>query len=158
MTEEGVIGVDSRLPWHLPADMAWFRQHTLGKPFLMGRSTFQSIGGPLPDRKNIIITHQPAFEAEGCTVVHGIDEAIKAAGDAPELMVTGGADCYRQMLPLAGRMYITIVHGSLEGDASFPSFDPAAWVETFRMESPADEANPFALTFQIMEKAETSKS
>ena len=154
MTEEGVIGIDGRLPWHLPADMAWFRQHTLGKPVLMGRNTFKSIGAALPDRKNIILTHQATFEAKGCTVVHSIDEALEAAGDVPELVVIGGENCYSQILPLSDRLYITIVHGSFKGDASFPPFDPAMWVETSRREYPADEANPLSVTFLIMEKAE----
>ena len=109
---------------------------------------------PTPDRKNIILTRQTTFEAKGCTVVHSIDEAIEAAGDVPELMVIGGADCYSQMLPQAGKMCITIVHASLEGDARLPAYDPAMWVEMSRMECPADEANPFSVTFLVMEKTD----
>lgn len=154
MTEEGVIGNNGRLPWHLPADMAWFRLHTLGKPVLMGHRTLQSIGGALPERKNIILTRQSSLKINGCTVVHSLDEALVAAGAVHELMVIGGADCYSQALSMAGKMYITIVHANLKGDTMFPVYDPAAWCETSRRECPADEDNPFAMTFLTMERQE----
>jgi dihydrofolate reductase len=157
MSENRVIGIGGRLPWHLPADMAWFKRHTLGKPVLMGRKTWESIGSPLPGRTNIVLTDQADFRAEGCTVVHGIGEAIEAAGDSEELMVIGGADCYGKMLPLAGRLYITIVHAGIEGDVSFPHYDPAPWIETFHEELAADALHRFDLTFLIMEHAENSR-
>ena len=156
MSENRVIGIDGRLPWHLSADMAWFKKHTLGKPVLMGRKTWESIGKPLPGRRNIVLTSQTDFKAEGCTVVHSIMEALEAAGDAEELMVMGGADCYRKMLPLAEKLYITIVHTLTEGDVSFPLYNPAQWVETFHEELAADAAHPFDLTFLIMEHFENN--
>ncbi len=152
MTEEGVIGKGAELPWHLPADMAWFKKQTMGKPVLMGRKTFQSIGKSLPGRNNIILTRQAGFRADGCTVVNSIKTALKAPGEVDELMVIGGADCYGQMLPLAGRLYLTIVHGEIEGDVRFPEFDRGGWREIFREERPADEENGFDLTFLILER------
>lgn len=152
MTEERTIGSEGGLPWCLPADMAWFKKQTLGKPVLMGRKTFQSIGGPLYDRKNIVITGQTDYRAEGCTVVHDVNDALAAAGEAEELMVIGGADCYRQMLPLASRFYLTLVHGDLKGDAVFPDYDRANWVETFREEYSANDENPFDMTFLVLER------
>jgi len=157
MSENRVIGIDGRIPWHLPADMAWFKKHTLGKPVLMGRKTWESIGKPLPGRTNIVLTGKADFTAKGCTVVRGIGEAIEAAGDAEELMVMGGADCYRKLLPLSGRLYITIVHTEIKGDVSFPHYDPAPWVEVSHEELAADASHRFDLTFLIMEHYENSR-
>ncbi len=150
MTDDRVIGVENRLPWQLPADMQWFRRHTLGKPVVMGRKTYESIGKPLPERTNIVVTGDPAYRAPGCRVVHSIDEAIAAADGANELMVIGGASFYEQMLPRADRLYLTVVHADIAGDAWFPPVEAADWQEVERQERAADERNAYALTFRVL--------
>ncbi len=149
MDEGGLIGAGNRLPWRLPADMRWFRRHTLGKPVLMGRRTFESIGRPLPERRNLVLTRTRA-QLPGCEIVRTLDEARTLAGDA-ELMVIGGAQVYRLALPVASRLYLTRVHARLEGDAFFPDFDFSGWREVFREHAPADGENPHACTFLIYE-------
>lgn len=148
MADNRVIGIENRLPWKLPADMKWFRQHTLGKPIVMGRKTFESFGGkPLPERKNIIITHDQDYSAEGITVVHSIDEALAAAGDVDEVMIIGGMSFYEQMLPRADRLYMTLIHHEFEGDAWFPEFDLSPWIEVERQDHQPDENNQYAYSF-----------
>ncbi|MDH4274490.1 MAG: type 3 dihydrofolate reductase [Gammaproteobacteria bacterium] len=153
MTDEHVIGIENRLPWKLPVDMRWFRQHTLGKPVVMGRKTFDSLGRkPLPERQNIVLTREVGFGAPGITVVHTLEEAVKAAGDAPELMVIGGASLYQTTLPRAQRLYLTFVHATIPGDAWFPEFDSAAWRVCARTESSPDEKNKYACSFVILQR------
>jgi len=150
--ENGLIGAGGRLPWRLPADLAWFKKNTMGKPILMGRKTFNSIGKPLPNRNNIIITHAD-FEIEGCTVVCSLKEAIAAAGDAEELMVVGGAQVYSLALPQAGRLYITRIHAVFNGDTYFPELNTSEWRQTFREDYEADEINAYPYSFCILERA-----
>lgn len=153
MAEDRVIGVENRLPWRLPSDMKWFRRHTLGKPIIMGRKTFESFGAkPLPDRLNIVMTRDPAYRAEGVVVVHSIEEAITAAGQVDEVMVIGGASFYEQMLPYADRLYLTFVHTKITGDAWFPDYDTSEWHELERQDVAADERNPYAHSFCIFER------
>lgn len=147
-----LIGVHGRLPWHLPADLAHFKRITLGKPVLMGRGTFESIGRPLPGRHNIVITRDPGFQAEGCTVVHSVDAGVAAAGAAPELMVIGGASVYAQCLPRAGRMYLTRIEADLTGDARFPAWNPEEWREVERQQFAPDERNPYPYRFEVLER------
>jgi dihydrofolate reductase len=151
MAEERVIGIENRLPWSLPEDMKWFRRHTLGKTVVMGRSTYESIGRPLPDRRNVVITRDPDFKAPGCDVVHSVDEALATAGDG-EVMVIGGESVYRQLLPHADRLYLTEVHARIEGDAWFPAIDAAEWHETERHEFSADARHPHALSFIVLNR------
>jgi dihydrofolate reductase len=153
MTDDGVIGIENRLPWKLPNDMKWFRQHTLGKPIIMGRKTFESFGSkPLPDRTNIIITRDESYQAKGSVVVHSIEEALQAAGDVDEAMIIGGESFYEQMLPQANRLYLTFVHAKIEGDAWFPEIDFSAWNEVEHIDYQADEKNPLAHSFMILDK------
>ena len=154
MAENRVIGIDNRLPWHLPGDLRWFRRHTLHKPVLMGRKTFESLPRALPDRENIVITRDPGYAAAGARTVHSIEAALEAAGDAPEVMVIGGASFYRQMLPRADRLILTLVHASVEGDAWFPEFDWDDWRELEREDHAADEGNPYAYSFLVLERRE----
>ena len=147
-----VIGVDGRLPWHLPADLAHFKRITLGKPVLMGRGTFESIGRPLPGRHNIVITRDPGFRAEGCTVVHSVEAGIAAAMPAPELMVIGGASVYAHCLPRAGRMYLTRIEADFAGDALFPPWNPEEWREVERRQFAPDERNPYPYRFEVLER------
>lgn len=153
MTDERVIGVENRLPWRLPADMRWFRRHTLGKPIIMGRKTFESLGcRPLPERRNIVVTHDRAFRAEGIVIAHSIEEALAEAADCAEAMIIGGASFYAQLLPRADRLYLTWVHAPIRGDAWFPAFDPAQWHEVLREAHPADDKNPHACSFVVLER------
>jgi len=154
MAENRVIGIENRLPWHLPGDMKWFRRHTLGKPVVMGRKTFESLGRPLPDRHNIVVTADTAYTASGATVVHSIDAALRVAGDVPEIMIIGGESFYRQLLPRSHRIYLTLVHAQVAGDAWFPEFDWSEWRETERGDHPADDSNPHAFSFLILERQE----
>lgn len=153
MTDDGIIGARNRMPWHLPSDMKWFREHTLGKPIVMGRKTYESFGAkPLPQRHNIVVTRDRDYQAEGISVVHDIDAALQAADGAQEVMIIGGASFYAQMLPRAQRLYITYVHTLIEGDAWFPHFNPDRWQQARRRECPADEKNPFAHTFVVLDR------
>ena len=153
MDKNRVIGINNSLPWKLPVDMQWFRKNTLGKPIVMGRKTFESFGArALPQRKNIIITRDPTYKAEGAEVVHSIEDALKAAGDVEEVMVIGGANLYEQMLPKADRLYITEVQSEFEGDAWFPEVDLSNWKEVQRSESVVDEKNAYACHFKTYEK------
>lgn len=147
--ENGVIGRDGALPWHLPADLKHFKRSTLGKPILMGRKTHQSIGRALPGRLNLVLTGQPDYRAPGCELVHSLDEAIGRAEreGAPELMIIGGAGLYREALSRADRILLTRVHGHYEGDTRLPELDAQAWTEVSRHRREADAANAVAMSF-----------
>ena len=153
MADDRAIGINNSLPWKLPADMQWFRKHTLGKPVVMGRKTFESFGGrPLPKRPNIVVTTDKAYVAEGAIVVNSIEEAIAAAGEVDELMIIGGASFYEQMLAKADRFYLTRVHGQFEADAWFPEYESYGWKEVAREEYKADEDNAYDMSFITLEK------
>ena len=139
------------MPWHLPADMAWFRQHTLGKSVLMGRKTFDSIGKPLPNRRNIILTRQQDLTIEGCEVVHSLDEVAKQF-DGDELMVMGGAEVYALALPLAKRLYCTKIEAEFEGDAWFPKLDMSRWSLIESESHQPDEKNKYPYRFEIFQR------
>lgn len=152
MADNRVIGNNNGLPWHLPADLQHFKAITMGKPIVMGRKTRESIGRPLPGRTNIVVTRDRSYQAEGCVVVHSIDEAFAAAADAEEIMIIGGAEFYRQVLPRTGTIYLTQVHGSFEGDAFFPLLDAAEWEEIAREDHEPDERNPHAYSFVQLQR------
>lgn len=153
MADNRVIGIDNRLPWKLPADMQWFRQNTLGKPIIMGRLTFESFGAkPLPGRRNIIISRNPTYAADGIETYPSLEEALNATQDDDETMVIGGMSIYQQALPLADRLYMTLVHAQVEGDAWFPEFDLHQWRETERRDFPADENNPYPYSFVVLNR------
>lgn len=146
--DNDVIGRNNALPWDLPADLAHFKRLTMGKPILMGRKTFESIGRPLPGRSNIVITRDPQYTAAGVQVVHSVDEALSLAEDialidgAEELMVIGGAEIYRLAMPAATRLYLTRVHAQPQGDAFLPSIDWSLWDEVSRDVKVGGEAQP----------------
>ena len=152
MAANRVIGRDNRLPWHLPADLKHFRQLTTGKPILMGRKTWESIGRPLPERTNIVITRDTDYAAAGCVVVHSIDAALRAAGHNDEVMVIGGSELYRQVLPQVTTIYLTRVHADIEGDAVFPEIDESEWREVERTDCVPDEKNAHAYSFITLER------
>jgi dihydrofolate reductase len=147
MSENRVIGKDNELPWRLSGDLSHFKRLTLGKPILMGRNTWESLPGLLPKRPHYVVTRDRNYHAAGCTLVHSINEAMTLLADAPEIMVVGGADLYRQMLPYADRLYVTLVHAKVAGDARFPEFDLSDWREVGRSDFPADEKNEFPYSF-----------
>lgn len=160
MARNGVIGRDNKLPWYLPGDLKYFKRVTTGKPVIMGRKTYDSIGRPLPNRTNIVVTRSSGFSAEGVRVAGSLDEAFDIAGaDAEingvdEIIVMGGAEIYRQALPHADRLYVTQVHADVEGDAYFPEVDWSQYREVGREDYQAEGPNPYDYSFLVYEKVE----
>ena len=152
MADNRVIGLDNRLPWRLPADLAHFKAITMGKPMLMGRKTWESLPGLLPGRRHIVITRDQNYEAAGAEIAHGLPQALEVAGDVDELMVVGGANLYAQFIPLAQRLYLTLVDARPEGDAWFPEFDSSVWKEIDRQAYPSDDKNQYAYSFIILDR------
>ena len=152
MARNRVIGNANSLPWHLPADLKHFKAMTLGKPIIMGRKTWESLPGKLPGRTHIIVTSNPDYVADGCVVVHSLQQAIEAAGDVPEVMIVGGAMLYAQALQLADRIYLTLVETEVEGDTLFPEYDSEQWCEIAREDHSSDDKNPFAYSFVTLSR------
>ena len=152
VADTGVIGRDNTLPWHLPEDLKRFKRLTMGKPIVMGRKTFESIGKPLPGRQNIVVTRDANYRRDGITVVHDAAGALRAAGDVPEIMVIGGAELFRSLLPRAARIHLTRVHGNIEGDVVWPELDSREWQVVGREEYAADERHAFPMTFEVIER------
>ncbi len=152
VADSGVIGRDNNLPWHLPEDLKRFKRLTMGKPIIMGRKTFESIGKPLPGRMNIVVTRDARYRREGVTVVHDVESALEAAGPVPEVMVIGGAELFRSLLPRAGRVHLTRVHGDIDGDVMWPALDDREWQVVEREEFAADERHAYAMTFEVIER------
>lgn len=150
--QQGLIGENNDLPWRLSADLQYFRRVTMAKPLIMGRNTHESIGRALPGRKNIIVTKNKSFHADGCTVVNSIDDALLACEDVDEVMVMGGASLYEQLLPIADKLYLTQVHASLTGDTWFPAWSKDEWSEISREDYQADEKNEYDYSFIVYEK------
>ena len=151
----GTIGKDGQIPWHLPADLRFFKRTTLGHPVIMGRKTFASIGRPLPKRTNLVLTRDAFFTATGVVVCHGIDEALAhpAVADAEQAFIIGGGDIYRATLDRVDTVYLTIVDADIaDGDAFFPALDPAAWTETWSEAHRPDAKNPLAYRFSRWER------
>lgn len=150
MAHDRVIGKDNQMPWHLPADLAHFKRVTLGKPVLMGRKTFESIGRPLPGRRNLVISRNPGYQAEGIEVVGSVEAALAllAGNSVEELMVIGGGHLYAEMLPSADCLYLTRIDLAVEGDTRFPAFDDGQWQRIACESHPADEKNPHPYSFE----------
>jgi len=156
--QNGVIGRDNQLPWHLPQDLKYFKANTLGKPIVMGRKTFDSIGKPLPGRTNIVITRQANWHAQGVLVAQSVEDALAigcAVRDeqqqlANEIMVIGGAEIYRSALPIASRVYLTRIHADVEGDAYFPELPGDQWQKISETSGDADAS--VSHSFQIFER------
>ncbi len=140
------------MPWHLPADLAWFKRNTLGKPVIMGRKTWQSIGKALPGRRNLVISRSSSFEPVGAERVESLEAALQAVQDSSEIMIIGGAQIYQQFLPQADRLYLTLVDADLTGDTYFPDYTTYEWRELERINCPADAKNPYPYTFLILER------
>lgn len=156
-TENDVIGRDNGMPWHLPADLAYFKSVTMGHPVLMGRKTFEAIGRPLPGRRNLVLSRNADLVLPGVEIVTSVDAALAAVGDVPELMVIGGAALYELAMPLTDRVHLTRLHMTLEGDAFFPRLPDSEWVETSRSaRRPADERNACEMSFCVYDRRQVS--
>ena len=147
-----VIGVNGQLPWRLPEDLQHFKQITMGKPMIMGRATFESIGRALPGRQSIVLSRQTGFEAEGCDVVTTVEDAIKAAGDAEEVMIIGGGEIYRQFLPQADRIYLTRVQAEVDGDTLFPEIELDEWEVVAVEEYPAGDERELGFEIETLDR------
>ncbi len=153
-----VVGINNTLPWHLPEDLKYFKRTTSGKAIIMGRKTYDSIGRPLPNRTNIVISRNRDFQAEGVRVVTSLEAAIELAkevnyiNDVQEVMIIGGASIYEAALPIADRLYLTHVHAEIEGDAYFPEVNFKQWVEVSREDYQASDKNPYDYSFVVYDK------
>ena len=158
MTRNRVIGRDNQLPWHLPDEMRHFMRTTLGKPVIMGRKQFESMGKPLPKRPNIVLSRNPEFAPDGVTVVRTFDDAIEYAEAVnrdphnDEIMVIGGAEVYALALPRADRLYYTLIDADLEGDTLFPQFELAQWREVSRVDHPADARHRYSYCIRVLDR------
>lgn len=146
-----VIGLENAMPWHLPADLAWFKRNTLNKPVVMGRKTYASLGQPLPGRRNIVLSRHPADD-DRVMWVSSVTEALTAAGESDEIMVIGGGDIYQQFLPRANRLYLTHIDAELDGDTYFPDYEPDQWQSVFSEFHDADEKNSHSFCFEILDR------
>ncbi len=151
MAQEHVIGKDNQMPWHLPADFAWFKRCTLGKPVIMGRKTFESIGRPLPGRQNIVISRDSSLAFDGVTMVQSLEQALALCADVEEVMIIGGGSVYQAALPMAQRLYLTHIDADIAGDTHFPHWS-ADFHEVHREHYSADEKNAYNMDFVILEK------
>jgi dihydrofolate reductase len=147
-----VIGRDNRLPWHLPADLRFFKRTTMGQWLLMGRRTWESIGRPLPGRRMIVLSREPDYQAPGCMVAQSLDAALELAGAVPEVMVIGGATLYQQTLPRAERLYLTRVEADVPGDTWFPEWNERDWRLVWEEAHPADADHAWPYRFQRLER------
>jgi len=152
MSRNGVIGRGNRLPWRLPADLAFFKRVTIGQPVIMGRKTYESIGKPLPGRLNIVVSTKPDYQAPGCTVAHSMDEAYAAAGAAKDVAIIGGNAIFAEALPVADVIYLTQVDADVEGDVFFPSFDRSQWREVELERHARDERHAYPFRIVRLER------
>ncbi|MDP7029196.1 MAG: dihydrofolate reductase [Phycisphaerales bacterium] len=151
VSDNGVIGRDGDMPWHLPADLKHFKRVTMGHPVLMGRRTWESIGRPLPGRSNIVLTRDLSYRAEGATVVHSLDDSF-AAAEGDVLMVIGGGEIYRAVFDAAAVIELTRVHADIDGDTTFPPLPEGAWSCVSREHHDADSRHAHAFTFERWER------
>ncbi|MDB1122267.1 type 3 dihydrofolate reductase [Vibrio algarum] len=151
MAKNRVIGKENQMPWHLPADFVWFKRCTLGKPVIMGRKTYDSIGRPLPGRQNIVISRDTSLKIEGVDCVSSIEEAIEMASDQNEIMIIGGGSIYQACLEKANCLYLTFIDLDVEGDTQFPDWKQG-WRETYSESFVADEKNAHDMRFVVLER------
>lgn len=152
MAKNRAIGINNQLPWHLPADFAWFKKNTLGHTVIMGRRTFESIGKPLPGRRNIVVSRNKNWFAEGCEVFVSLDTALDSCAPKEQIFVIGGASLFGEALPNADRLYVTEVDAAPEGDTFFPALNSEMWREESREHRAADEKNVYAMDFVILNR------
>ncbi|MDC1449811.1 type 3 dihydrofolate reductase [Candidatus Thioglobus sp.] len=152
MDENRLIGKDNKLPWHLPADLAYFKKITTGKSIVMGRKTYDSIGRPLPNRRNIVISRNSKTLITGCEVITSIDEVLSITKDEDEVMIIGGASLCEQLLPQVSRLYITKIEGKFDGDIHFPEYDESDWRQVSCETHLPDALNKHAYHFLVLER------
>lgn len=153
MDENRLIGRDNQLPWYLPADLQYFKKVTMGHPIVMGRKTFESIGRVLPGRENIVVTRNAEFKAEDVTVLHSIDDVKKLADSSEqELFVIGGAEIFKEILPVTDRLYITEIHHAFEGDTHFPEIEEEDWIQRSVTPGTVDEKNRYPHDFIVLDR------
>jgi dihydrofolate reductase len=152
ISQNHAIGKDNKLLWHLPKDLKHFKEITTGGTVIMGRKTYDSVGRPLPNRRNIIVTRQQV-EITGCEVVNSVEAALDLCRDEAEVFIVGGAEIYKLAMPLTDRIYLTIVHADFEADTYFPEIKADTWKETARQDHEADEKNPLPFSFITLERA-----
>ncbi len=151
MANDRVIGKDNQMPWHLPADFAWFKRCTMGKPVIMGRKTYESIGRPLPGRQNIVISRDASLSIEGVECCTSIEQALTIAGEVEEAMIIGGGSIYQHCLSQADTLYLTFIDADVEGDTQFPYWGDN-WQQTHSETFTADEKNAYDMRFVVLEK------
>lgn len=156
MDHNRLIGNQNQLPWHLPADFAHFKTVTMGKPVIMGRKTYDSIGKPLPGRKNIVLSRDAETAFDGVECFTRFEDALAAVPDAEEVMVIGGSTIYKMLLPETQRMYLTYVDGDFSGDAWFPEFEQSEWLKVESVSRKADEKNRYNCEFVTLERKNKS--
>lgn len=150
IAENNGIGKDNQLLWRLPADLKHFKEITTGHTVIMGRKTYESVGKPLPNRRNIIITRNTSLEIPGVEVVNDLEQALALCNADEEVFIVGGAEIYKMAMPATDRIYLTVVHGTFDADTFFPTIDTSVWKETDIVNNEADEKNPFAYTFSTL--------
>ncbi|PWQ98935.1 type 3 dihydrofolate reductase [Leucothrix arctica] len=156
MAEDRVIGLNGSMPWHLPADFAYFKKSTMGCPIIMGRKTFDSIGKRLPGRRNIVLTRSSDLVIAGCDVVTSLDEALALVDKEHEVFIIGGQQLYEQALPIANRLYLTHIQTKLEGDTCFPDYSNYPWKQIRHEVFSSDEKNMYSYSFELLEKTFSS--
>ncbi len=152
VSANNVIGADGGLPWRLSEDLRRFKEITMGKPMIMGRQTFESIGNALPGRRSIILTRQTAYKQDGCDVVNTREAALELVADADEVMIIGGGELYEQFLPTTDRIYLTRVHTEVKGDTFFPEINEDEWCIVSSRPLPPNDERPFSISFQLLER------
>ncbi|MCL9775135.1 type 3 dihydrofolate reductase [Vibrio methylphosphonaticus] len=150
MASNRIIGKDNQMPWHLPADFMWFKKCTMGKPVIMGRKTYDSIGRALPGRRNIVVTRDETLTINGVDTVTSLDAALALVHDEAEVMIIGGGAFYQHCLPMANKLYLTFIEAKIDGDTQFPEWG-SEWLETYREAFTADEKNQYDMNFVVLE-------
>ncbi len=153
--KQGLIGKNNTLPWRLSADLRYFRRVTMGNAIIMGRRTHQSIGKALPGRKNIVVSANSNYHAQGCTVIHSMADALQVCKSTREVFIIGGASLYQQLLPHIDKLYLTLVHTKLKGDSYFPQWDKAKWRQLSREDHLADSNNNYDYSFIVYQRTGT---
>ncbi|GAD78747.1 type 3 dihydrofolate reductase [Vibrio ezurae] len=151
MAHNRIIGKDNQMPWHLPADFVWFKKCTMGKPVVMGRKTYESIGRPLPGRHNIVISRDAKLQIDGVTTVTSIEQALECVANEAEVMIIGGGSIYQHCLPFANKLYLTYIDLEVLGDTQFPEWGEH-WTQSYSETYAADEKNAHAMEFVVLEK------
>ncbi|MCY9869619.1 type 3 dihydrofolate reductase [Vibrio barjaei] len=151
MADNRVIGKDNQMPWHLPADFIWFKKCTMGKPVIMGRKTYESIGRPLPGRQNIVVSRNSELRIDGVETVTSLEQALSLVSDVEEAMIIGGGSFYEHCLPMANKLYLTYIDANVDGDTQFPDWGEG-WKQVHSEQYQADDKNAYDMQFVILDR------